>query len=118
MKVGHSKPEKGLTSSEFFKFLFVFDNIPNVLYIRRFIINRINVISLQMNFELCRLANKKGPDEEEFTKLAASLDEFISCLLDPLKTGGRIRDVFLRASIDDVMDAAIEFKQMKVSACH
>ena len=74
--------------------------------------------SLQMNFELCRLANKKGPDEEEFTKLSGSLDEFISCLFDPLKTGGRIRDVFLKASIDDVMDAAIEFKQMKVSACH
>lgn len=75
-------------------------------------------ISLQMNFELCRLANKKGPDEEEFTKLAGSLDEFIFCLFDPLKTGGRIRDVFLKASIDHVMDAAIEFKQMKVSGCH
>ena len=75
-----------------------------------------HAISLQINFELCRLANKKGPDEEEFTKLSSSLDEFISCLLDPLKTGGRIRDVFLKASIDDFMDAAIEFKQMKVSA--
>lgn len=75
-----------------------------------------HAISLQINFELCRLANKKGPDEEEFTKLSGSLDEFISCLLDPLKTGGRIRDVFLKASIDDFMDAAIEFKQMKVNA--
>ena len=68
-----------------------------------------------MNFELRRLANKKGPDEEDFTKLAASLDEFISCLFDPLKSGGRIRDVFLKASIDNVMDAAIEFEQKKVS---
>ena len=79
---------------------------------------KVRTISLQMNFELYRLANKKGPDEEEFTKLAGSLDEFIFCLFDPLKTGGRIRDVFLKASIDHVMDAAIEFKQMKVSGCH
>ena len=68
-----------------------------------------------MNFKLRRLADKKGPDEEDFNKLAASLDEFISRLFDPLKSGGRLRDVFLSDSIDNVMDAAIEFKQKNVS---
>lgn len=68
-----------------------------------------------MTFKLRRLADKKGPDEEDFNKLAASLDEFISRLFDPLKSGGRLRDVFLSDSIDNVMDAAIEFKQKNVS---
>ncbi|KAL9984284.1 hypothetical protein ACROYT_G006559 [Oculina patagonica] len=72
------------------------------------------LMAMETNFELRRLANKKGPDEEDFTKLAASLDEFISCLFDPLKSGGRIRDVFLKSSIDNVIDAAIEFEQKKV----
>ena len=73
------------------------------------------LISLQVDFELRRLADKKGPDEEDFNKLAASLEELISRLFDPLKSGGRIRDVFLRSSIDDVMEAAIEFEQKKAS---
>ncbi|KAL9984282.1 hypothetical protein ACROYT_G006557 [Oculina patagonica] len=74
------------------------------------------LMAMETNFELRRLANKKGPDEEDFTKLAASLDEFISCLFDPLKSGGRIRDVFLKSSIDNVIDAAIEFEQKKFFA--
>lgn len=70
---------------------------------------------LQTNFELRRLADKKGPDEEDLTKLASTLDEFIFRLFDPLRSGGRIRDVFLKAAVDDVMDAAIELKQKNVS---
>ena len=67
-----------------------------------------------MNFELRRLADKKGPDEEDLRKLASTLDDFIFRLFDPLKSGGRMRDVFLKAAIDDVMDAAIEFDQKNV----
>ncbi|PFX18291.1 Short transient receptor potential channel 4 [Stylophora pistillata] len=74
------------------------------------------LMAMEVNFELQRLADKKGPDHEDFDKLAASLDEFISRLFDPLKSGGRLRDVFLRDSIDNVMDAAIEFKQKKFFA--
>ena len=70
---------------------------------------------LQTNFELRRLAEKKGPDEEDLAKLASTLDEFIFRLFDPLKSGGRIRDVFLKEAVDDVMDAAIEFEQKTVS---
>ncbi|XP_027049845.1 short transient receptor potential channel 5-like [Pocillopora damicornis] len=69
------------------------------------------LMAMEVTFKLRRLADKKGPDEEDFNKLAASLDEFISRLFDPLKSGGRLRDVFLSDSIDNVMDAAIEFKQ-------
>ena len=70
----------------------------------------------QTNFQLRRLAEKKGPDEEDLAKLASTLDEFIFRLFDPLKSGGRIRDVFLKAAVDDVMDAAIEFEQKNVSS--
>ena len=72
-------------------------------------------IYFEVTFKLRRLADKKGPDEEDFNKLAASLDEFISRLFDPLKSGGRLRDVFLSDSIDNVIDAAIGFKQKNVS---
>ena len=47
-------------------------------------------------------------------KLASTLDDFIFRLFDPLKSGGRMRDVFLKAAIGDVMDAAIEFDQKNV----
>lgn len=70
---------------------------------------------LQMNFELRRLAGKKGPDEEDLTKMASTLDEFIFRLFDPLRSGGRIRDVFLKSAINDVLEAAIEFEQKNVS---
>lgn len=69
---------------------------------------------MQTNFELRRLAEKKGPDEDDLAKLASTLDEFIFRLFDPLKSGGRIRDVFLKEAVDDVMDAAIEFEQKTV----
>lgn len=68
-----------------------------------------------MNFELRRLAGKKGPDEEDLTKMASTLDEFIFRLFDPLRSGGRIRDVFLKSAINDVLEAAIEFEQKNVS---
>ena len=67
----------------------------------------------QTNFELRRFANKKGPSEEEFTQLANSVDQFTSCLLDPLKSNTEARHAF-RDSLDDVMDSAINWEQKKV----
>ena len=67
----------------------------------------------QANFELRRLAGKKGPDEEDFTKLANSVDEFTSCLLDPLKSNTESRHAF-GDSLDYLLDAGIELKQKKV----
>ena len=67
----------------------------------------------QVNFELRRLAGKKGPDEEDFTKLANSVDEFTSCLLDPLKSNTEDRHAFGN-SLDYLLDAGIELEQKKV----
>lgn len=67
----------------------------------------------QTNFELRRLAREKGPSEEEFTRLANSVDQFTSCLLDPLKSHTEASHAF-GDSLDDVMDAGIEWEQKKV----
>ena len=66
-----------------------------------------------MNFELRRKAGKKGPDEEDFTKLANSVDEFTSCLLDPLKSKMEDRHAFGN-SLDYLLDIGIEKEQKKV----
>ena len=68
----------------------------------------------QTNFQLRRLASKKGPSEEDFTELANSVDKFTSCLLDPLKSDTEARHAF-RDSLDDVMDSAINWEQKKVN---
>ena len=66
-----------------------------------------------MNFELHRLAGRKGSDEEDFTKLANSVDEFTSCLLDPLKSRKEARHAF-GDSLDYLLEVGIEMKQKKV----
>ena len=58
-------------------------------------------------------ADRKGPDEEEFTKLANSVDEFSYSLLNPLKSNIELRHAFAD-SLADVMDAAIDMGQKKV----
>lgn len=67
----------------------------------------------QMNFEVRRRADEKGPDEEEFNKLAHSVDEFTSSLLNPLKSNTENRRIFAD-SLDNVMENAIELEQKKV----
>ncbi|XP_044172678.1 uncharacterized protein LOC114966353 [Acropora millepora] len=57
-------------------------------------------------------ADRKGPDEEEFTKLANSVDEFSYSLLNPLKSNIELRHAFAD-SLADVMDAAIDMEQKK-----
>ena len=66
-----------------------------------------------MNFKLHRLEGRKGPDEEDFTKLANSVDEFTTCLLDPLKSKKEARHAF-GDSLDYLLEAGIEMKQKKV----
>ena len=68
----------------------------------------------QVNLELRRLADKKGPDEEEFSKLANSVDEFTNCLLEPLKSNTEARHAF-GDSLDDIIEAGIELEQKKVA---
>ena len=67
----------------------------------------------QVNFKLHRLAGRKGSGEEDFTKLANSVDEFTTCLLDPLKSKKEARHAF-GDSLDYLLEAGIEMKQKKV----
>ncbi|CAH3032231.1 unnamed protein product, partial [Porites lobata] len=73
------------------------------------------LMAMEASFELRRLAGKKGPDEEDFTKLANSVDEFTSCLLDPLKSNTESRHAF-GDSLDYLLDAGIELEQKKFFA--
>lgn len=54
------------------------------------------------------------PDVEELKKLANSVEEFTTCLIDPLKTDTRDREAF-GDSLDLIIDKAIEYNQGKVS---
>ena len=54
------------------------------------------------------------PDVEELKKLANSVEEFTTCLIDPLKTDTRGREAF-GDSLDLIIDKAIEYNQGKVS---
>ena len=69
---------------------------------------------LQANFKLRLLAKAKGPSEEEFTELANSVDQFTSCLIDPLKSNTEACHAF-GDSLDHIMDAGIKWKQKKVN---
>ena len=71
------------------------------------------VIDYQVSFELRKLADSKGPDEERFNQLANSVEEFTSCLLDPLRADQRRREEFGDA-LDDILDEAIQLQQKKV----
>ena len=53
---------------------------------------------------------------EEMKKLASSVDEFTSTLIDPLKSDKPSREAF-GDSLDFIIDKAIEYKQMKVNQC-
>lgn len=54
------------------------------------------------------------PDVEELKKLANSVEEFTTCLIDPLKSDTRGREAF-GDSLDLILDKAIEYNQGKVS---
>ena len=67
----------------------------------------------QASFALRQKADEKGPDEEELTKLANSVDEFSYSLLNLLKKDKGYPYPFAD-SLDNIMDYAIEMKQKKV----
>ena len=70
-------------------------------------------VHCQASSALRARADEKGPDEEEFTKLANSVDQFSYLLLNPLKFNVKHRREFAD-SLAEVMDAAIDMKQKKV----
>lgn len=67
----------------------------------------------QVSFELRKLADNKGPEEERFNQLADAVEEFTFCLLDPLKADQQRREEFGDA-LDDILDDAIRLNQKKV----
>jgi len=70
------------------------------------------VMGMKVSFELRRLADSKGPDEERFNQLATSVEKFTTCLLDPLKANPSKREEFGDA-LDEILDDAIQLKQKK-----
>ena len=64
-------------------------------------------------FEICFVLAEKKKTLKDFTKLANSVDEFTSCLLDPLKTNTEARHAF-GDSLDYLVDAGINLEQKKV----
>lgn len=59
-------------------------------------------------------AHKDRPDVEELEKLANSVEEFTTCLIDPLKSDTKDREAFGH-SLDLIIDKAIEYNQGKVT---
>lgn len=50
-----------------------------------------------------------------FNKLANSVEDFTTCLLNPLQTDQLLRKGFGNFILDDILDDAIELKQKKVT---
>ena len=69
-----------------------------------------------MSNDLRNKARQERPDVEEMKKLASSVDEFTSTLIDPLKSDKPSREAF-GDSLDFIIDKAVEYKQMKVNQC-
>lgn len=59
-------------------------------------------------------AQTDRPDVEELAKLADSVEEFTTCLIDPLKSDTKEREAF-GETLDLIIDSAIKHKQEKVS---
>lgn len=58
-------------------------------------------------------ARQDRPDVEELGKLANSVEEFTTCLIDPLKSDTKEREAF-GETLDLIIDKAIKYKQRKV----
>ncbi len=68
----------------------------------------------QVSFKLCRLADKKGADEERFNQLGNTVEAFTYCLLDPLRSDRGLRYKFGVSVLDPIIDDAIDLEQKKV----
>ena len=66
-----------------------------------------------MSGKLKSVAHDERPDVEELKSLANSVEEFTTCLIDPLKSDKPSRESF-GESLDSIIDEAIQNKQMKV----
>lgn len=69
-------------------------------------------MSMEVSYELRRLANRKLPNVDDVTKLASSVEDFTNSLIDPLKSDLELRSDFQKY-FDHVMETAIELQQKK-----
>ena len=66
-----------------------------------------------MNNRLKDLANSVNPEKDDIETLVNSVDEFMSALINPLKSDNDTRNTF-QSCFDHVVDKAISTKQKKV----
>ena len=66
-----------------------------------------------MNKILKDLANSVNPEKDDIETLVNSVDEFMSALINPLKSDNDTRNTF-QSCFDHVVDKAISTKQKKV----
>ena len=72
------------------------------------------IYQCQVSFQLRRLADKKGGDEERFNQLANTVEAFTYCLLDPLRSDRQLREEFGCFVLDHIIEDAIDLDQKKV----
>jgi len=67
-----------------------------------------------VSHRLRSLAKCKGSEGEMFNKLANSVEDFTTRLLDPMQSDQLQREGFGYFILDDILDEAIDLKQKKV----
>ncbi|XP_078352051.1 uncharacterized protein LOC144636725 [Oculina patagonica] len=71
------------------------------------------LMGMKVSFQLRRLAEKKGADEERFNQLANTAEAFTYCLLDPLRSNKELHEEFGVYVLDHIIDDAIDLDQKK-----
>ncbi|XP_020618999.1 short transient receptor potential channel 4-like isoform X2 [Orbicella faveolata] len=71
------------------------------------------LMGMKVNYRLRSLAKCKGSEGEMFNKLANSVEDFTTRLLDPMQSDQLQREGFGYFILDDILDEAIDLKQKK-----
>ncbi|KAJ7393104.1 hypothetical protein OS493_008403 [Desmophyllum pertusum] len=73
------------------------------------------LMGMKVNNRLRNLAKSKGSEGQMFDKLANSVEDFTTRLLDPMQSDQMQREGFGYFILDDILDDAIELEQKKMS---
>ncbi|XP_020619072.1 short transient receptor potential channel 2-like isoform X3 [Orbicella faveolata] len=71
------------------------------------------LMAMKVNYRLRSLAKSKGSEGEMFNKLADSVEDFTTRLLDPMQSDQSQRYGFGHFILDDILDDAIDLEQKK-----
>jgi len=71
------------------------------------------LMGMKVNYRLRSLAKSKGSEGEMFNKLADSVEDFTTRLLDPMQSDQSQRYGFGNFILDDILDDAIDLEQKK-----